>query len=116
MRALRLETDSPEVLRECIMAVRKAGRVSVIGDYYWMANMFPIGAFMEKGLQMRGGQVFVQKYWRYLLEQMESGAIDPLPIVTHVLPLERAVEGYRIFDKHEQGAIKVLIRPQEVSA
>jgi len=116
MRALRLETDSPEVLRECIMAVRKAGRVSVIGDYYWMANMFPIGAFMEKGLQMRGGQVYVQKYWKYLLEQLESGAIDPLPIVTHCLPLERAVEGYQIFDKHQDGAIKVLLRPQETQA
>jgi len=116
MRALKLETDSPEVLRECIMAVRKAGHVSVIGDYYWMANMFPIGAFMEKGLTMRGGQVYVQKYWKYLLEQMEKGAFDPTQIVTHSLPIDKAVEGYRIFDKHEEGAIKVLIRPQETSA
>jgi len=116
MRAVKLETDSPEVIRECIMAVRKAGRVSVIGDYYMMANMFPIGAFMEKGLQMRGGQVFVQKYWNYLLEQMEAGAFDPTKIVTHRLPIDQAVEGYKLFDKHLDGAIKVLIHPQESSA
>lgn len=111
MRMVRLETDSPDILRECIMSVRKAGRVAVIGDYYMLANNFPIGAFMEKGLTMAGGQVFVQKYWRQLLELLEQGKIDPTPIITHVLPLERASVGYEIFNKHQDNAIKVLLRP-----
>ena len=32
-RALKLERDSPDILNECIMCVRKAGNVSIIGDY-----------------------------------------------------------------------------------
>jgi len=31
-----------------------------------------IGGFMEKGLTMRGGQVFVHKYWQQLLSYIEE--------------------------------------------
>jgi len=30
---LQLETDTPEIVNECIRAVRKGGRISVIGAY-----------------------------------------------------------------------------------
>jgi hypothetical protein len=37
-----------------IVTVRKAGRISVIADYYGLTMGVNIGAFMEKGLAMRG--------------------------------------------------------------
>lgn len=42
-RALRIETDSPQVLQECITAVKKRGLVSIIGDYYGLSSQFPTG-------------------------------------------------------------------------
>ena len=42
-RAIGLETDSPDIISECQTAVRKYGRVSIIGDYVGFANHFPIG-------------------------------------------------------------------------
>lgn len=45
---LQLETDAGDVLNECITAVRKGGRISVIGAYIGYVNHFNIGAFMEK--------------------------------------------------------------------
>ena len=52
---LRFETDSPEVVNECIRAVKKGGRVSLIGDYFMYANHFALGPMMEKSITVRGG-------------------------------------------------------------
>ena len=42
-RAVGMETDAPDILVECFTAVRKYGRVSIIGDYVGLANHFPVG-------------------------------------------------------------------------
>jgi len=109
-RSVRLESDSPEVLTECIRSVRKGGTVSVIGDYYSHCNTFPTGAFMEKGLTMRGGQLHCQAYWKDLLGYIEQGKIDPTFIITHVMPLEKGELAYNMFDKRKDGAIKILLK------
>jgi len=111
-RALRLETDSPEVLNECIQVVRKGGTVSVVGDYYNTCNGLAIGAFMEKGLGMRAGQTPCQRYWKQLLGYIERGEFDPSFIFTHVLPFEEIVEAYSMFDKHDDNCVKVLLKTQ----
>jgi len=48
-RAVSLETDSGDVISECIYATRKFGTIGVVGDYVGYVNHFPIGALMEKG-------------------------------------------------------------------
>jgi len=110
-RALHLELDSSQILTDAIFLVRKAGTVVVIGDYFGTTNHFPIGAFMEKGLTMRGGQVYVQKYWKHILGILEKDEFDPTFIITHTMPLDRAEEAYRMFDKKEDGSIKILLKP-----
>jgi threonine dehydrogenase-like Zn-dependent dehydrogenase len=111
-KTLKLETDTAAILYEAIISVRKAGIVSVVGDYYAFANQFPVGAFMEKGVAMRGGQVFVQKYWKKLLEYIQKGQFDPSFVVTHVMPLEQAAEAYRMFDEKQDGMLKVVLKPR----
>jgi threonine dehydrogenase-like Zn-dependent dehydrogenase len=59
----RLETDSPEILNNCIFFVKKGGTIGVIGAYYQNVNHFNIGGLMEKGLTISGGQTPIQKYW-----------------------------------------------------
>ena len=53
--------DSAHALREAIMACRKGGRVSMPGVYGGFLDKFPLGAMMEKGLQIRTGQTHVQR-------------------------------------------------------
>lgn len=53
-RTLKLETDTADILTECIKSVRKFGTVSIIGVYSGYCNHFPIGAMMEKDLTVRG--------------------------------------------------------------
>jgi threonine dehydrogenase-like Zn-dependent dehydrogenase len=110
-RAIKLETDAPEVLKEIITCVRKGGKIGVVGDYFANANQFPIGAFMEKGLSMSGGQSFTQKYWKQILEYLEKGQVDPTFLITHKLSLEDAVQAYKIFDEKKDNMIKVFLRP-----
>jgi threonine dehydrogenase-like Zn-dependent dehydrogenase len=106
-----LETDLGHVLREAIQACRKGGTVSVPGVYAGFIDKFPIGAAFGKGLQIRLGQTHVQKYMRPLLEQIQTGAIDPTFIITHRIPLEDAAKAYQIFRYKQDGCIKVILKP-----
>lgn len=66
---------------------------------------------MEKGLRMGAGQTSVQKYWHELLSYVEQGKADLSFIISHHLPLERAPEGYKMFDEKSDNCIKVVLRP-----
>ena len=55
------EGGSCEAVNEIIKATRKRGNVALIGDFFFTTNNFPIGAMMEKGITVRGGQLFSQK-------------------------------------------------------
>jgi threonine dehydrogenase-like Zn-dependent dehydrogenase len=107
----KLGTDRTHVLREVIMACRKGGRVSIPGVYGGMADKFPIGALMEKGLQVKTGQTHVQKYLRPLLELIGEGRIDTTFLISHRLPLEQAPEGYKMFKEQQNEVTKVVLKP-----
>jgi threonine dehydrogenase-like Zn-dependent dehydrogenase len=110
-RFARLETDSPQVLTECILACKKGGRMAVVGDYYAYCNHFPIGPLMEKYITFRGSQVFVQKYWKELLGYIEQGKVDPTFVVTHTMSLREGDKAYRMFDRKEDNCLKILLKP-----
>jgi len=109
--ALNLETDTSDILSEMIQTVRKCGTVSIIGVYSGYANHFPIGAMMEKGLTVNGGQSPTQKYWKMCLEKIRSGEMDPSFVVTHRAKLSHAPELYKQFYNREDGVVKVFLRP-----
>lgn len=107
-----LETDSTEVLNEIIYAVRKAGRIGIVGAYAGFANHFNLGAFMEKGMSMAAGQTPVQRYWPTLLPLVQSGELDPTTVITQILGLGDAPEAYKRFNAKEEGWVKVLLKPE----
>src|SRR3546814_7628790 len=69
----RLGTDRASALKQAILACRKGGRVSVPGVYGGMTDKFPLGAIMEKGLQVKSGQTHVQRYSHDLLHRIGEG-------------------------------------------
>jgi len=115
-KLLHLQTDQPEILREAITSCRKNGIISIVGDYFFDANQFPIGPFMEKGLTLRGGQTPVQKYWKELLEIIQDGKFDPSFVVTHSMTLASAEQAYKLFDGKEDNMIKVLLRTKALTS
>ena len=107
---VKLGTDRPHVLREVILACRKGGRVSIPGVYGGMGDKIPIGALMEKGLQIKSGQTHVQKYTAKLLEMIGEGKIDTTFLISHRLPLEDAPKGYKMFKEQQNEVTKVVLK------
>jgi len=104
--------DRGHALRQAILAVRKGGRVSIPGVYGGMLDKWPLGAMMEKGLELRSGQTHVQRYTKDLLERIERGEIDTTFLISHRLPLEEAPIGYKNFRDKQDEWTKVVLRPQ----
>jgi threonine dehydrogenase-like Zn-dependent dehydrogenase len=105
--------DRGHVLREAILACRKGGRVSVPGVYGGLVDKLPLGALMQKGLQVRTGQTHVQRYSADLLRRIGEGEIDTTFLISHRLPLEEAPEGYAGFRNHQNEWTKVVLKPQQ---
>lgn len=103
--------DRSHALRQALLAVRKGGRVSIPGVYGGLTDKFPLGALMEKGLQIRTGQTHVQRYMKDLLEKIEDGTLDTTFLISHRLPLEQAADGYRNFKEQQDTWTKVVLKP-----
>ena len=106
----RMETDRPIALREAIMSCRNGGIVSVIGVYGGLIDKFPIGALMNRSLQLRTGQCHVQRYMKKLLGFIEEGKIDPSFVITHRLRLQDAPRGYDMFVHKQDNCEKIVLK------
>lgn len=111
-QTLRLETGRATALRYAMLACRKGGTLSLAGAFGGFVDKIPIGAVMNKGLQLRTGQTHVHRYLRPLLKRIQNGEIDPSFIVTHRMGLEEAPHGYRIFRDKQDDCVKVVLKPQ----
>ena len=103
--------DRATALKQAILAVRPGGRVSMPGVYGGMTDKFPLGAFMEKGLQLRTGQTHVQRYTKPLLEKIEDGSLDTTFLISHRLGLEDGPRGYKNFHDNQNEWTKVVLKP-----
>jgi threonine dehydrogenase-like Zn-dependent dehydrogenase len=110
-QAVRMESDRPYVLREAIQACRKGGTIAMLGVYGGFVDKFPIGALMNKGLQLRTGQVHAQRYIRRLLEHIERGELDPSYYATHAMDLADAQEAYQTFKQKRDDCVRVVFQP-----
>jgi threonine dehydrogenase-like Zn-dependent dehydrogenase len=108
---MRLSLDRPNVLRQCIMACRKGGTVSIPGVYAGFIDKIPMGALMNKGLTLRTGQTHMMKYMAPLLEIIREGKIDPTVVISHRLPLTEAPRAYQIFRDKQEQCTKVVLDP-----
>lgn len=115
-QALKVETDRPVVLRQCIQACRKGGTVSVPGVYSGFADTIPMGAFMNKGLTMKTGQTHMMNYMQPLLQRIENGEIDPSFVISHRVPIDSAPEMYKTFRDKKENCTKVVLDPWATKA
>ncbi|WP_306828391.1 zinc-dependent alcohol dehydrogenase [Catenuloplanes nepalensis] len=108
---LRLQTDRPSAVRDAIYQARKGGSVFVLGVYAGFVDKFPLGAMMNKGLTVRGAQMHGQRYIPMLLDRMARGELVTEHLATHVMPLDRGPEGYRMFKDKEDGCVRAVFEP-----
>ncbi|WP_166907278.1 zinc-dependent alcohol dehydrogenase [Mycobacterium sp. DL440] len=104
--------DRLDAFYSAIDIVRRGGTISVIGVYGGMADPLPMLTLFDKQVQLRMGQANVKKWVGDILPLL--GDDDPLGVdgfATHILPLDEAPHGYDIFQKKQDGAIKVMLKP-----
>ncbi|MEU9109284.1 zinc-dependent alcohol dehydrogenase [Streptomyces xanthophaeus] len=108
----RAGIDRLSALYTAIDLVRRGGTVSVSGVYGGAADPMPLLTMFDKQLQLRMGQANVRRWVDDILPLLTEG--DPLGVddfATHRLPLEQAPEAYEMFQKKQDGAVKVLFTP-----
>jgi threonine dehydrogenase-like Zn-dependent dehydrogenase len=108
---LRLQTDRPDAVRQAIQVCRKGGRVFILGVFAGMVDKFPLGAVMNKGLTLRSAQQHGQRYIPGILDAMAADELRTEHLATHVMPLDRAPEGYRMFKDKEDGCVRAVVEP-----
>jgi threonine dehydrogenase-like Zn-dependent dehydrogenase len=104
--------DQMAALTSAIDIVRRGGTVSVIGVYAGGADPMPMATMFDKQIQLRMGQANVKKWVPDILPLLSDD--DPLGVdtfATHHLPLEDAAHAYEIFQKKQEGAVKIVLHP-----
>lgn len=107
--------DRLQALHTAIDLVRRGGTVSLSGVYGGAASPMPLLTMFDKQLQLRMGQCNVRSWTDQLISLVEDPA-DPLgtsDLVTHRLPLSQAPEAYEMFQKKQDGCIKVVLDPKK---
>ncbi len=105
--------DRLTALYSAIDIVRRGGTISLIGVYGGMADPMPMLTLFDKQIQLRMGQANVKR-WVDDIVPLLSQNEDPLGVdtfATHRLPLAEAPRAYDVFQKKQDGAVKVLLRP-----
>jgi 2-desacetyl-2-hydroxyethyl bacteriochlorophyllide A dehydrogenase len=98
----------PGPLALAVSLCRDAGVVSGIGAYAGRGEV-PLGLAWLKGLDLRLGVANVIAHVDRVLALMDSGRLDPSPLVSAHMSLDDAAEAYGIFDRRE--ALKIVLTP-----
>ena len=104
--------DSLNALHSAIDIVRRGGTISLSGVYGAMTDPMPMMTLFDKQIQLRMGQANVRRWIDDILPLLSDD--DPLGVddfATHRVPLEQAPKAYETFQKKQDGAIKVLLKP-----
>jgi threonine dehydrogenase-like Zn-dependent dehydrogenase len=105
--------DRLNALHLALELVRRGGTVSLSGVYGGQADPMPMMMMFDKQVQLRMGQANVKRWVDDILPLL-LGNDDPLGVddfATHHVPLDQAPQAYEMFQKKEDGAIKVLFKP-----
>ena len=103
-------SGNPEATRLCFDVLKREGRVSLVGvppgpiEFNFHPNI------ILKEATVRGvfGREVWQTWWQ-LRAMLDTGRFDPLPIITHRLPLAEFEQAFKLAESGEAG--KVLLIP-----
>ena len=105
--------DRLSALHTAIDLVQRGGTISISGVYGGAVSPMPLIQMFDKQINLRMGQANVKRWIDDLMPLVTDDA-DPLGVeafATHHVPLDEAPHAYEIFQKKQDGAFKVLLKP-----
>lgn len=104
--------DRLGALYSAIDIVRRGGTISLSGVYGGMADPLPMLTLFDKQITLRMGQANVKRWSDDIMPLLTDD--DPLGVdtfATHILPIDDAPHAYDIFQKKQDGAVKIILEP-----
>ncbi|HXF73018.1 MAG TPA: zinc-binding dehydrogenase, partial [Actinomycetota bacterium] len=100
----------PDAFETAVDVARRGGTVVVVGVYAGEVAEVQLGVYWARAITLRfSGLCPVHARWEEAMAAVRDGLIDPLPLISHRLPLEEAPRGYELFERRE--AVKVVLVP-----
>jgi threonine dehydrogenase-like Zn-dependent dehydrogenase len=109
----KMAVDRLAALHTALKAVRRGGTVSLSGVYGGEMDPMPMMEMFDRGVQLRMGQAHVKRWVDDIMPLLLDDS-DPLGVedlASHQIPLEDAAEGYEMFQKKQDGCVKVVLKP-----
>ena len=109
----KLAVDRAAALLAAIKSVRRGGTVSVSGVYGGEIEPLPMMEMFDRGITMRMGQCHVKRWTEDIVKVLEEDddVLGVESLATHHLPLSEAPAAYEMFQKKEDGCVKVVLKP-----
>ena len=99
----------PGTLAQCIELSRPFGRIVIVGVCMVEDRFVPLSAiFKELNIQFVLG--YARPDWGIVLDVLESGRVDPRPMITDEVTLDQLPASFEALRK-PSGQIKVMVRP-----
>jgi threonine dehydrogenase-like Zn-dependent dehydrogenase len=98
----------PDALDLAVRLTRKAGTVFAIGVYAEPCRVH-MGLVWIKALRLGSGHANVIAHVDRVLGMLAAGTLDPTPLISAHMTLDRAPEAYALYDRRE--ALKIVLTP-----
>lgn len=104
--------DRLNALYHAIDSVRRGGTLSISGVYTGMMDPMPMDTLFDKQIQVRMGQANVKRWIDDIMPLLnDKDVLGVDDFATHHMSLSEAPEAYDLFQKKEDGAIKIVFTP-----
>jgi len=110
---MKAGVDRLQALDTAFDAVRRGGTVSIAGVYGGAADPLPMFQMFDKQVRVHMGQANVRAWSDDILTLLnqDDDVLGVEQFATHHLPLDEAPRAYEMFQKKEDGAVKVVFKP-----
>ncbi len=104
--------SNPDSMQAAHRSVRSGGTISCLGMDHFMGKTPNVNWYDQfvRNITISGGLVPTGLYIPRLLGLLAAGEIDPSPMLTNVVSLDDAPEGYQMMSERREGALKVAVQ------
>jgi len=94
--------------QDALQAVHKAGTVMVVALFEEPLS-FTAAQLVNREMVIRGSQIYTVAEVRKALDLIAAGQVDPLPLITHRMPIEDCKKALDLMIERTEDVVKILL-------